>query len=120
MIIQRLCTKAAQYTDHGNIRAKYEYRHGEIIITVEDTGRGIDESTLAHAFERFVRDEQGEICGTGLDLPIIKALAEQMGGTAEVQSGLGKGTTVWVTLPCTATTIVKRSDINVPSNSLFL
>ena len=120
MIIQRLCTNAAQYTHHGSIRAKYEYRHGEIIITVEDTGRGIDENTLPHVFERFVRDEQDEVCGTGLDLPIIKALAEQMGGTAEVQSSFGKGTTVWVTLPCTATTIVKRSDINVPSNSLFL
>ncbi len=120
MIIQRLCENAAHNTDQGTIRAKYEYRHGEIIITVEDTGRGIDESMLPHVFERFMRNEQDETSGTGLDLPIVKALTEQMGGTAEVQSGLGKGTTIWVTLPCTATTIVKRSDINVSSNSLFL
>ena len=120
MIIQRLCANAISYTEHGSIRAKYEYHHGEIIISVEDTGKGLDENVLPHVFERFVRDEHDEMYGTGLDLPIVKALAEQMGGTAEVQSTLGKGTTVWVTLPCEAKTIVKRSDINVPSNSLFL
>ena len=36
-----------------------------------------------------------------------------MGGTTEVQSSLGKGTTIWVTLPCDVKAIVKRSDINV-------
>ena len=113
MIIQRLCMNATNYTEHGTIRAKYAYRRGEVIITVEDTGRGIDEATLPHVFDRFVRDEHDELCGTGLDLPIVKTLAEQMGGTTEVQSSLGKGTTIWVTLPCDVKAIVKRSDINV-------
>ena len=55
---------------------------------------------------------QGDTNGIGYEV-IIKALAEQMGGTTEVQSSLGKGTTFWVTLPCDVKAIVKRSDINV-------
>ena len=120
MIIQRLCANAANYTEQGSIRAKYEYRRGEVSITIEDTGKGISEDMLPRVFDRFMRNGEDEICGTGLDLPIIKTLAEQMGGTIEVQSGLGKGTTIWVTIPCEAKVIDKRSDINVPSNSLFL
>ena len=100
-----------KYTEKGTIRAKYEYRHGELAISIEDTGRGIDEKTLPHAFERFVRDEQDELCGSGLNLPITQALVEQMGGTVELQSELGKGTTVWVFIPCKASVIEKRREI---------
>lgn len=110
-ILERLCSVAASYTEKGIIRAKYEYRHGELAISIEDTGRGIDEKTLPHAFERFVRDEQDGVCGTGLDLPIVQALVQQMGGTIELQSEYGKGTTVWVFIPCEASVIEKRREI---------
>ena len=110
-IIEKLCGTAVKYTEKGTIRTKYEYRHGELAISIEDTGRGIDEKTLPHAFERFVRDEQDELCGSGLNLPITQALVEQMGGTVELQSELGKGTTVWVFIPCKASVIEKRREI---------
>ena len=51
------------------------------------------------------------MCGTGLDLPIIQLMVQQMGGTIELQSELGKGTTVWVTIPCKASVIEKRTNI---------
>lgn len=110
-VIQKLCTHAANYTTQGSIRAKYEYRHGELTISIEDTGNGIDAKTLPHIFERFVRNEQEELCGTGLDLPIVQTLVQQMGGTIEIQSEQGKGTTAWVSIPCEVHAIEKRRDI---------
>jgi signal transduction histidine kinase len=111
MIIQKVCQRAANSTTRGTIRAKYEYFHGAITIGVEDTGAGISQSQLDNIFERYVKDDGDENGRTGLDLPIVKTLAEQMGGTAEIQSEVGKGTTVWVTIPCEVKNKVKRSDI---------
>ena len=110
-VIQKLCAVAANFTQRGSIRVKYEYRHGYLSIVIEDTGRGIDEATLPHVFERFVRDQEDGLCGTGLDLPIAKALVEQMGGTIDLQSESGKGTTVWVILPCEASVIERRREL---------
>ena len=107
-VIEMLCQNAARFTEKGFVRAKYEYRHGHLAITVEDTGRGLDEESLAHVFDRFSRDSNGEACGTGLDLPIVQALVQQMGGTIEMQSEQGKGSAVWVSIPCEAKTIEKR------------
>ena len=110
-VIEKLCANAVTYTDEGTIRAKYEYRHGELTFSIEDTGAGIDEATLPHVFDRFARNGQQKLCGTGLDLPIVQTLVQQMGGTIEIQSELGKGSTAWVIIPCEAQTIEKRRDM---------
>lgn len=110
-VIEKLCTNAVHYTTDGFIRAKYEYRHGELTISIEDTGTGIDEQTLPHVFDRFVRNKDEELYGTGLDLPIVQAIVEQMGGSIEAQSEIGKGSTFWVTIPCMAKTIEKKREI---------
>jgi signal transduction histidine kinase len=107
-VIQKLCSCAAFFTHEGYIRTKYDYRRGKLTIVVEDTGVGIDKSTMGHLFERFVKNENGEHCGTGLVLPIIQELTRQMGGEVDFQSESGKGSTAWVTIPCTATTIEKK------------
>ena len=110
-VIERLCMLATKFTQQGTIKSKYEYRRGELTISIEDSGVGIDSQTLSHIFDRFVRDANDKMCGTGLDLPIVQLLVQQMGGTIEVQSELGKGTTVWVTIPCEASVIEKRTTI---------
>ncbi|MBQ2209002.1 MAG: HAMP domain-containing histidine kinase [Prevotella sp.] len=110
-IIEKLCSQSVSHTEKGFIRAKYEYRHGELTFSIEDSGRGIDEQTLPRVFDRFVRNKNEELCGTGLDLPIVKELITQMGGTIEIQSEIDKGTTVWVTIPCKAKTIEKKREI---------
>ena len=110
-VIEKLCAVAVSYTQKGVIHAKYEYRQGQLSIVIEDTGRGIDSQTLPHVFERFVRDQQEKLCGTGLDLPIARALVEQMGGNIEMQSEAGKGTTVWVIIPCEVSVIERRREL---------
>lgn len=110
MVIQRLLTFSCQMTLQGSVTASYEYRRGELTIIIEDTGGGIHPDVLPHVFERFARDEHGKMCGTGLDLPIIQSLVQQMGGSVDMQSELGKGTTVWVFIPCTAKLVEKKRD----------
>lgn len=71
-------------------------------LRVEDDGTGIESKHLARLFERFYRVDAGrsrEMGGTGLGLAIVKHLVEAMGGTIEVTSAVGKGTTFDVKLP---------------------
>ena len=107
-VIRRLLTMAVSITKEGSIRASYEYRHGELAIVIEDTGEGLSAEKLSNVFDRFALDESNSLIGTGLDLPIVKLLVEQMGGTIELQSELGKGSTVWVSIPCEALAIEKK------------
>lgn len=111
MVIQRLCTYSAYDLKEGFVRAKYEYRQGELMITIEDTGEGVPAEALATIFNRFVRDSDGGQKGTGLDLPIVKELIEQMGGTIELQSEAGKGTAFYVSIPCEQTGYERKSEI---------
>lgn len=111
MVIQRLCTYTTYEIQEGLVRAKYEYHHGELMITIEETGRGLSQEAQAKAFNRFVRDEYGGQRGTGLDLPIVKELIEQMGGTIELQSELGKGTAFYVSIPCELINYERKSEV---------
>jgi len=108
MIIQRLCSLACLSTTRGSITASYEYHRGELTIRIEDTGTGFTEEEMSHAFEHFSRNTRGKIIGSGLDLPIVQLLAQQMGGTIDIQSDYGKGTSVWVSIPCSAS-VLKRT-----------
>ena len=108
-VIQKLCAHAARSTTEGYVRAKYEYRHGELSIAIEDTGKGIPPEAMRHLFDRFTKNESLHQYDTGLELPIIKELIEQMGGTIEIQSEEGKGTTSYVIVPCEMSGLEKRS-----------
>jgi PAS domain S-box-containing protein len=116
-VIQKICAFAAHYTTAGQIKAKYEYRHGELNIAIEDTGIGFSPEELKHAFDRFGSSSSGSGAeekkryGTGLDLPIIKELVTQMGGTIELQSEQRKGSTVYVIIPCVMSTMEKKTEM---------
>ena len=74
---------------------------GEVVITVSDSGRGMNEAQLAHLFEPFNRlgAERTHIEGTGIGLVIVKRLVELMQGRIEVSSRPGAGTQFRVWLP---------------------
>ena len=116
-LIQRACMIATAFTPQGTIRCKYEYWHGELIINIADTGVGIDAERLPTIFDRFNRSPRLEGYGTGLDLPIIKALAHMMGGDVEAQSEKGRGTTARITIPCEATLVEKKREGEKEVNS---
>jgi signal transduction histidine kinase len=71
------------------------------IIEVTDTGVGIEAGALPHVFERFstIRHANGNGAGTGLGLPIVKAIVEAHGGAVRVHSTPGAGTTLVLHFP---------------------
>lgn len=75
--------------------------YARIQTTVKDTGIGMSEEFLEHIFEDFTRaqtsTESGQF-GTGLGMAIVKKIVDLMGGTIDVQSKQGVGTTFTVTL----------------------
>ncbi|MCR5269957.1 MAG: PAS domain-containing protein [Prevotella sp.] len=107
-VIRQIIENAAIYTDQGSINARYDYIDGKLFITIEDTGCGIKKENLPHIFERFV---SGMNKGTGLELAICKELLQQMGGVISVYSDEGKGTSVVITLPCSAITIERKASL---------
>jgi two-component system phosphate regulon sensor histidine kinase PhoR len=80
---------------------------GGAVLRVRDTGMGISRQDQARVFERFfqvdaARTGDARLRGTGLGLAIVKHAAERLGAKLELQSILGKGTTITVTLPASA------------------
>lgn len=104
-LILNLLTNAVKYTPSGgNVRMQLGQTDGRVTLTVADTGIGIAPGDLPHIFDRFwradsARTRTGERPGAGLGLAICKWIAEAHGGTIEVQSRPGRGTTFTVTLP---------------------
>jgi two-component system sensor histidine kinase BaeS len=87
------------------------------LVAVEDTGRGLPPEDLARAFERFYlydRSADGRRIGTGLGLAIVKELTERMGGTVEVHSAPGRGTSFVVRLPA-APVVRERTGVRSPA-----
>ena len=104
-IIEQVAENAARYTDSGMVKARYDYIGDRLLITIADSGRGIDIQQQKRLFERFSSPGNN---GTGLGLPICRELAHQMGGDVYLNSAPGKGTTVWILIPCEAIQIEKK------------
>ncbi|MDY6830621.1 MAG: response regulator [Thermodesulfobacteriota bacterium] len=102
-IFGNLVANALQYTGTGgSVVVRADMEEGFFRVSVTDTGFGIAEQYREKIFEKFfrVKDENTRfITGTGLGLPIVKGLVEQMGGTIELASQPGKGSTFTVRLP---------------------
>ena len=90
-IIGNVVTNAAQHTTAGSVRTRY--------------GPGIDEEKLNHIFERFVTGTAGT---AGLGLSICHELVGLMGGDISIKSMVGKGTIVWIVIPCEVSEIDRK------------
>lgn len=107
-LITSMVSNAAFATKQGAVRARFDYIAHRLIIAVEDTGMGLNEEDIQHIqhHEGGVVDER-----IGISLPICKQLAEMMGGTIDISSLAGQGTSVWVSIPCEATYIKRKKYI---------
>jgi len=82
-----------------------------VIVSISDTGTGMDEATLAQAFDPFfTTKEVGS--GSGLGLPMVQGFAGQSGGAVQIRSKLGEGTTVELWLPQAGEPPLRTSDAN--------
>ncbi len=103
IIMINLIDNAIKYTERGGkIDIDNTITEKEIIVKISDTGIGIPEDDFNKIFHEFYRAENAkdiEHDSTGLGLPIVKNLVKRYGGNIDVQSTLGKGTTVTVSFP---------------------
>ena len=107
-IVNNILTNAIKYTEQGEINLNvkcvndYNKRLSNLIITCQDTGRGIKKEYISKLFTKFERldiEKNTTTEGTGLGLAITKALTEMMGGTINVSSQFGKGSIFVINLP---------------------
>jgi signal transduction histidine kinase len=101
-IVLNLLSNAFKFTRDGGIALMLEPADGRARLVVADTGTGIPADELPHVFERFhrVRNEHARTQeGTGIGLALTRELVERHGGTIDVESTVGEGTTFTVTLP---------------------
>ena len=107
-ILLNIIGNSVKYTpDGGNISVRVEQiskgdqGSASYRFTVADTGIGMSEEYLPHIFEEFTRERtstETRVEGTGLGLPIVKSLVDMMGGSIDVQSKVGVGTTTTIVL----------------------
>lgn len=130
-IFLNIVSNAYKYTPEGGkvYFARKEIpcdRKGYAIMetVISDTGIGMSKEYLPKLFDEFSREKHGadnKIQGTGLGMPIVKRLVDLMGGTITVESELGKGTTLVITIPHRIAGVedIQRDDIAVVETKQF-
>jgi len=100
-VIENLTDNAIKYTGpSGSVSVRLGTGKGDAILTVTDDGIGMSNEEQAHLFDRFWRSTASrERPGSGLGLAIAKAVVDAHGGSIEVASRRGSGTTVTIRLP---------------------
>jgi signal transduction histidine kinase len=101
-ILYNLLSNAVKFTEHGRIDLSARRTDGGVRLVVTDTGIGMPTETGLRMFEKFSQADASttrRFGGTGLGLSICRELAELMGGSIDVESTLGRGSTFTVDLP---------------------
>jgi two-component system sensor histidine kinase SenX3 len=110
LLVRNLIDNAIRYTKRGGlVSVRIAAAEDHVRLTVSDEGVGIPSRDLPRVFERFYRVDRArsrDTGGTGLGLSIVKHVTENHGGTVQVASELGRGTTFEVRLP----TLVGQGD----------
>jgi signal transduction histidine kinase len=100
--LERLVLNAVKFTPRGEIVVRAALRGDEAALSVRDTGIGIspdDQQRVLAPFRRAAAAERAEVQGAGLGLSIVKAIIDAHGGDIGIESAVGHGTTIKVTLP---------------------
>ncbi|GGD74654.1 sensor histidine kinase [Paenibacillus nasutitermitis] len=92
---------AFKYTSEGYVEISAVRASNQAGVIIRDTGIGMDNKEIPHIFERFYRadESRGQTSGTGLGLSIAKWIIDEHGGSVEVSTRVGEGTTFIVWLP---------------------
>jgi signal transduction histidine kinase len=99
--LTNLVSNAIKFTPAGGaVHLELRRRGDEILVSVTDTGRGIPEEDIPVIFEKYRRARETTLTeGSGLGLFIVKAIVEAHGGSMEVESTVGRGSTFTMRLP---------------------
>lgn len=112
-VISNVIDNAIKYTEKGGISVTAKAEAAKVIITIEDTGVGIDPDDLPHLFKKFERGKnaaQVNVSSTGLGLYVGKSFIEAHGGSIRAESnGKGKGARFVLELPIHPVVLEKKS-----------
>lgn len=120
-IVRNLLDNAIKYTGAGQIRVSIAVAGGQATLIISDTGKGIAQDQLPRVFEEFYQvDNPGRDRrrGLGLGLSIVQRMVSLLGVRLDMQSVLGTGTVVRLTLPCTAHTEVLPQSLDYSTDCL--
>jgi signal transduction histidine kinase len=99
-ILLNLLSNGVKFTTEGGIVVRVEATSpDDVTVRVSDSGPGIPNADLERIFEEFVQGSTGSGTGTGLGLPISRRLARLLGGSLDVSSEVGVGSTFTLRLP---------------------
>jgi signal transduction histidine kinase len=99
--MMNLLSNAAKFTESGEVIVKMHEHSREIIVSVKDTGVGIEPADYDRVFDKFKQvnaSQNTKPSGTGLGLPISREIIERHGGRIWFESEAGQGTTFSFTL----------------------
>ncbi|MCS3645888.1 PAS domain-containing sensor histidine kinase [Salinibacter ruber] len=102
IVLQNLLSNAIKYTEEGTVQVRTYREDGEAVLQIEDTGIGMDPAVADSLFEPFRQGSEGlsrEYEGTGIGLAVTKKATEQMGGSIDVETEKGQGSTFTARLP---------------------
>lgn len=114
-----LISNAIKFTDKGTVKVELIFEKRQLVLVVEDTGKGISDREIQYIFSYFRQGEEGmtrTYGGAGIGLSIVKDLIDKVSGTIDVVSDPGKGTRVKVIIPA-AVRKVKTTEESVIINS---
>jgi len=101
--LRAIVDNALKYASGAPLEIAVSRNGSHAQLRVRDEGPGMTPEERAHAFDRFFRGESvGDVTGAGLGLAIAKRAVERAGGTIDLDSGPGRGTTVTIRVPCVA------------------
>jgi signal transduction histidine kinase len=112
--ISNIIDNSIKYTEKGEVAVKAEKAGDRVVVTVSDTGVGVDADDLPHLFKKFERGKDAakvNVSSTGLGLYVGKSFIEAHGGTISVESaGRGEGTCFTISLPIGHPPLEKESE----------
>jgi signal transduction histidine kinase/ActR/RegA family two-component response regulator len=113
-IVNNLVTNAIRYTERGTVRVKLMQRPALLSFIVSDTGPGVPQAQIPLIFEEFTQLDSSRTRrfeGAGMGLAIVQGLVRLFGGSVEVSSMVGEGTTFTVTIPVTPVALARAPGV---------
>ncbi|MET3233404.1 UNVERIFIED_ORG: signal transduction histidine kinase/ActR/RegA family two-component response regulator [Burkholderia sp. 1263] len=115
-IVNNLVTNAIRYTETGTVRVRLKQQPETLTFIVSDTGPGVPHAQIPLIFQEFTQLDASRTRrfeGAGMGLTIVQGLVRLFGGTVDVASTVGQGTTFTVTIPVTPVAAAAPAGVSV-------
>lgn len=113
-----LISNAIKFTEKGTVKVELTFEKRQLVLVVEDTGKGISDTEMQYIFSYFRQGEEGmtrTYGGAGIGLSIVKDLIDKVSGTIDVVSDPGKGTRVRVIIPAAVRKLKAEESVKINS-----